>query len=125
MIKRTIAHREELSVPVNLVKSDWTSKIITEDDGIQRVKAGTLISLKTSSKDIRIDGTDIVPFSGTGVADAVLLNDVEFKIASHTNESGTALLEGIVYLNKLIEVEGTVTKAMLPEKITYVDKNRQ
>ena len=58
MIKRTIAHREELSVPVNLVKSDWTSKIITEDDGIQRVKAGTLISLKTSSEDIRIDVTD-------------------------------------------------------------------
>lgn len=125
MIKRTIAHREELSVPVNLVKSDWASELITEDDGIQRVKAGTLISLKTSSEDIRIDGTDVIPFPGTGTADAVLLNDVEFKITSHTNEPGTALLEGIVYLNKLIEVDSTVTKAMLPEKITYVDKNRQ
>lgn len=125
MIKRTIAHREELSVPVNLVKSDWTTKIVTENDGIQRVKAGTLISLKTSSEDIRIDGTDVIPFSGTGTADAVLLNDVEFKIASHANEPGTALLEGIVYLDKLIEVDSTVTKAMLPQKITYVDKNRQ
>ena len=125
MIKRTIAHREELSVPVNLVKSAWASDLVTEDDGIQRVKAGTLISLKKPSEDIRIDGTDVIPFSGAGTADAVLLNDVEFKIASHTNEPGTALLEGIVYLNKLIEVDNTVTKAMLPEKITYVDKNRQ
>ena len=125
MIKRTIAHREELSVPVNLVKSAWASDLVTEDDGIQRVKAGTLISLKKPSEDIRIDGTDVIPFSGAGTADAVLLNDVEFKIASHTNEPGTALLEGIVYLNKLIEVDNTVTKAMLPKKITYVDKNRQ
>lgn len=125
MIKRTIAHREELSVPVNLVKSDWASALVTEDDGIQRVKAGTLITLKTPSKNIRINGTDVIPFPGTGTADAVLLNDVEFKIASHTNETGTALLEGIVYLNKLIELNNKVTKAMLPEKITYIDKNRQ
>lgn len=125
MIKRTIAHKEELSLPVNLIKSDWTSKIVTEDDGIQRVKAGTLLSLKNKSEDIRINGTDIVPFGGAGKADGILLNDVEFKILKHANETGTALIEGIVYLNKLIEVDNTVTKAMLPEKITYVDKNRQ
>ena len=125
MIKRTIAHKEELSLPVNLIKSDWTSKIVTEDDGVERVKAGTLLSLKNKSEDIRINGTDIVPFGGAGKADGILLNDVEFKILKHANETGTALIEGIVYLNKLIEVDNTVTKAMLPEKITYVDKNRQ
>lgn len=125
MIKRTIAHKEELSLPVNLIKSDWTSKIVTEDDGVERVKAGTLLSLKNTSEDIRINGTNIVPFGGAGKADGILLNDVEFKILKHANETGTALIEGIVYLNKLIEVDNTVTKAMLPEKITYVNKNRQ
>ena len=125
MIKRTIAHKEELSLPVNLIKSDWTSKIVTEDDGVKRVKAGTLLSLKNKSEDIRINGTDIVPFGGAGKADGILLNDVEFKILKHANETGTALIEGIVYLNKLIAVDNTVTKAMLPEKITYVNKNRQ
>ena len=125
MIKRTIAHKEELSLPVNLIKSDWTSKIVTEDDGIQRVKAGTLLSLKNKSEDIRINGTDIVPFGGAGKADGILLNDVEFKILKHANETGTALIEGIVYLDKLIDLDNTVTKAMLPEKITYVNKNRQ
>ena len=125
MIKRTIAHREELSLPVNLIKSDWTSKIVTEDDGVKRVKAGTLLSLKNKSEDIRINGTDIVPFGGAGKADGILLNDVEFKILKHANETGTALIEGIVYLDKLIDLDNTVTKAMLPEKITYVDKNRQ
>ena len=125
MIKRTIAHKEELSLPVNLIKSDWTSKIVTEDDGVERVKAGTLLSLKNKSEDIRINGTDIVPFGGAGKADGILLNDVEFKILKHANETGTALIEGIVYLDKLIDLDNTVTKAMLPEKITYVDKNRQ
>ncbi len=125
MIKRTIAHKEELSLPVNLIKSDWTSKIVTEDDGVERVKAGTLLSLKNTSKDIRINGTDIVPFGGAGKADGILLNDVEFKILKHANETGTALIEGIVYLDKLIDLDNTVTKAMLPEKITYVNKNRQ
>ena len=125
MIKRTIAHKEELSLPVNLIKSDWTSKIVTEDDGVERVKAGTLLSLKNTSEDIRINGTDIVPFGGAGKADGILLNDVEFKILKHANETGTALIEGIVYLDKLIDLDNTVTKAMLPEKITYVDKNRQ
>ncbi len=125
MIKRTIAHKEELSLPVNLIKSDWTSKIVTEDDGVERVKAGTLLSLKKTGKDIRINGTDIVPFGGAGKADGILLNDVEFKILKHANETGTALIEGIVYLDKLIDLDNTVTKAMLPEKITYVNKNRQ
>lgn len=125
MIKRTIAHKEELSLPVNLIKSDWTSKIVTEDDGVKRVKAGTLLSLKNKSEDIRINGTDIVPFGGAGKADGILLNDVEFKILKHANETGTALIEGIVYLDKLIDLDNTVTKAMLPEKITYVNKNRQ
>lgn len=125
MIKRTIAHKEELSLPVNLIKSDWTSKIVTEDDGVERVKAGTLLSLKNKSEDIRINGTDIVPFGGAGKADGILLNDVEFKILKHANETGTALIEGIVYLDKLIDLDNTVTKAMLPEKITYVNKNRQ
>lgn len=125
MIKRTIAHKEELSLPVNLIKSDWTSKIVTEDDGVKRVKAGTLLSLKNKSEDIRINGTDIVPFGGAGKADGILLNDVEFKILKHANETGTALIEGIVYLDKLIALDNTVTKAMLPEKITYVNKNRQ
>ena len=125
MIKRTIAHKEELSLPVNLIKSDWTSKIVTEDDGVERVKAGTLLSLKNKSEDIRINGTDIVPFGGAGKADGILLNDVEFKILKHANETGTALIEGIVYLDKLIALDNTVTKAMLPEKITYVNKNRQ
>ena len=73
MIKRTIAHKEELSLPVNLIKSDWTSKIVTEDDGVKRVKAGTLLSLKNTSEDIRINGTDIVPFGGAGKADGILL----------------------------------------------------
>lgn len=125
MIKRTIAHKEELSLPVNLIKSDWTSKIVTEDDGVERVKAGTLLSLKNTSEDIRINGTDIVPFGGAGKAVGILLNDVEFKILKHANETGTALIEGIVYLDKLIDLDNTVTKAMLPEKITYVNKNRQ
>lgn len=125
MIKRTIAHKEELSLPVNLIKSDWTSKIVTEDDGVKRVKAGTLLSLKNKSEDIRINGTDIVPFGGAGKADGILLNDVEFKILKHANETGTALIEGIVYLDKLIDLDNTVKKAMLPEKITYVNKNRQ
>ena len=124
VIKRTIAYKENMSVPVNLIKADWTSKIIKEVDGIERIKAGTLLKLKVSTEDIRINGTDVIPFSGTGKADAILLNDIELRIASHENETGTALIDGIVYLNKLVDLDNTVTKNMLPEKITYVDKNR-
>ena len=123
MIKRTIAHKEELSLPVNLIKSDWTSKIVTEDDGVKRVKAGTLLSLKNKSEDIRINGTDIVPFGGAGKADGILLNDVEFT-HYHTNETGTAIINGTVYLDKLQEVDSTVTVSALPTKIDYVSKKR-
>ena len=62
--------------------------------------------------------------NGAGTADAILLNDVEFT-HYHTNETGTAIINGTVYLDKLQEVDSTVTVSALPTKIDYVSKKRK
>ena len=124
MIKRTIAHNEigGTNVAVNVIKRDFTGKIFTENNK-EYILAGTLLSLKDPSKNIRKNGVDVVPFSGAGTADAILLNDVEFT-HYHTNETGTAIINGTVYLDKLQEVDSTVTVSALPTKIDYVSKKR-
>lgn len=124
MIKRTIAHNEigGTNVAVNVIKGDFTGKIFTENNK-EYILAGTLLSLKDPSKDIRQNGVDVIPFSGAGTADAILLNDVEFT-HYHTNETGTAIINGTVYLDKLQEVDSTVKVSALPTKIDYVSKKR-
>ena len=124
MIKRTIAHNEigGTNVSVNVNKGDFLGKIFIENNK-EYILAGTLLSLKNSKQDIRQNGTDVIPFNGTGTADAILLNDVEFT-HYHTNETGTAIINGTVYLDKLQEVDPTVTVSVLPTKIDYVSKKR-
>ena len=124
MIKRTIAHNEigGTNVAVNVIKGDFAGKIFKENNK-EYILAGTLLSLKDPSKNIRKNGVDVVPFSGAGTADAILLNDVEFT-HYHTNETGTAIINGTVYLDKLQEVDSTVTVSALPTKIDYVSKKR-
>ena len=87
MIKRTIAHNEigGTNVAVNVIKGDFAGKIFKENNK-EYILAGTLLSLKDPSKNIRKNGVDVVPFSGAGTADAILLNDVEFT-HYHTNET--------------------------------------
>lgn len=124
MIKRTIAHNEigGTNVSVNVNKGDFLGKIFIENNK-EYILAGTLLSLKNSKQDIRENGMDVMPFSGAGTADAILLNDVVFT-HYHTNETGTAIINGTVYLDKLQEVDPTVTVSALPTKIDYVSKKR-
>ena len=124
MLKRVIAHNEMggLSLPVNILKADWASKTYVENNRTYLL-AGHLLQVKNAGDDIRLKGVEVIPFAGTGQADAVLLNDVEL-IWNKDNATGTALVNGIVYLDKLQEVEATVTKAMLPLKIDYTSKSR-
>ena len=124
MIKRTIAHNEVggINVPVNLIKADFSSLLYEENERYY-ILAGTLLSLKVSGENIRKKGVDVVPFTGTGQADAILLSDVEFKLKER-NKVGTAMIKGVVYLDKLKEVTSTITEANLPKNVDYLNKTR-
>ena len=124
MIKRTIAHNEVggINVPVNLIKADFSSLLYEENERYY-ILAGTLLRLKVSGENIRKEGVDVVPFTGTGQADAILLSDVEFKLKD-VNKVGTAMIKGVVYLDKLKEVTSTITEANLPKNVDYLNKTR-
>ena len=101
MLKRTVMHKEKLNVKVKILKSDFMQQIYKDTNtNKEYLLAGVLVKAK-NGEDLRENGAFVVPISG------------------------------IAYLDKLIDVGKehktpiTVTKAELPEKITYVYKDRK
>ena len=128
MLKRTVMHKENLNVKVKILKSDFTQQIYKDTNtNKEYLLAGVLVKAK-NGEDLRENGAFVVPISVGDKADGILLHDLEFNF---NNETAAICIEGIVYLDKLIDVGKehktpiTVTKAELPEKITYVYKDRK
>ena len=127
MKKRTIMHREDLNVTARFLKSDFTGQIIKE--GVtEYLPAGTLVKMKTGSEEIREKGGNVVPILVTDKAIGILVHDVEFYSYEKT---GTVAIEGVTYLDNLVEVgkehptQLAVTKDRLPVGVTYIFKNRK
>ena len=127
MKKRTIMHREDLNVTARFLKSDFTGQIIKE--GVtEYLPAGTLVKMKTTSEEIREKGGNVVPILVTDKAIGILVHDVEFYSYEKT---GTVAIEGVTYLDNLVEVgkehptQLAVTKDRLPVGVTYIFKNRK
>ena len=130
MLKRTVMHKENLNVKVKILKSDFTQQIYKDTNtNKEYLLAGVLVKAK-NGEDLRENGALVVPISAGDKADGILLHDLEFNFRND-NETAAICIEGIVYLDKLIDVGKehktpiTVTKAELPEKITYVYKDRK
>ena len=121
-------HREHLNVVVRGAKADFANQLIKEGVSLF-LPAGTLLKSK-NSYDLREKSDLMLPIAVTEKADGVLVHDVEFK-DWETEKPLTVAIEGIVYLDKLIEVGKehktplTVTKDRLPAGVTYVYKNRK
>lgn len=130
MKKRTVMHKENLNVVVKLFKEDFTNVLIKERNGVEYIPAGVLIKSKAGSEDIREKGYRATPITGTEKADGIIMQDVEFRNNS-IETVGTVSIEGIAYLDKLIEVGKefkqplTITKTNLPTGITYIYKERK
>lgn len=128
MRKRAIMHRERLNVVVKAAKADFANQLVKEGASLF-LPAGTLLKSK-NSYDLREKSDLMLPIAVTEKADGVLVHDVEFK-DWETEKPLTVAIEGIVYLDKLIEVGKehktplTVTKDRLPAGVTYVYKNRK
>lgn len=130
MLKRTVMHKEKLNVQVKVLKSDFANYIYKDKNtNKEYLLAGTLVKAK-NGEDLRETGAFVIP-SGTGTrADGVLVHDVEFKYYND-NEQAAVAIEGVAYLDKLIEVGKeyatpvTITKAELPEGVTYIYKDRK
>lgn len=129
MKKRTVIHKEGLNVKVKFKKEDFTGYIYKDvKQNKEYLMAGTLIKVK-SGNDIRKTGDYVESFKGTGKADAILVHDVELK-HYRTEETGAVTIEGIAYIDKIkelyteLEASFTVDETMLPEKITYLYKER-
>lgn len=128
MKKRAVMHREYLNVVVKASKADFANQLIKEGVSLF-LPAGTLLKSK-NSYDLREKSDLMLPIAVTEKADGVLVHDVEFK-DWETEKPLTVAIEGIVYLDKLIEVGKehktplTVTKDRLPAGVTYVYKNRK
>lgn len=130
MLKRTVMHKENLNVQVKILKSDFANCIYNDKNtNKEYLLAGTLVKAK-NGENLRETGAFVIP-TGTGTqAEGILIHDVEFK---HYNDNvqATVSIEGIVYLDKLIEVGKehptpvTVTKAELPAGVTYIYKDRK
>lgn len=130
MLKRTVMHKENLNVKVKILKSDFTQQIYKDTNtNKEYLLAGVLVKAK-NGEDLRENGAFVVPISAGDKAEGVLLHDLEFNFRND-NETAAICIEGIAYLDKLIDVGKehktpiTVTKAELPEKITYVYKDRK
>lgn len=130
MLKRTVIHKENLNVKVKILKSDFTQQIYKDTNtNKEYLLAGVLVKAK-NGEDLRENGAFVAPISAGDKADGILLHDLEFNFRND-NETAAICIEGIVYLDKLIDVGKehktpiTVTKAELPEKITYVYKDRK
>ena len=127
MKKRTVMHIEKVNVVTRFLKSDFAGYLIEEGEN-SYLPAGTLVKVK-DTYDIREKGGFVIP-STTGKADGILVHDIEFK-GYETEKPGTVTIEGVAYLDKLIEVGKehkstlTVTKEMLPTGITYIYKTRK
>lgn len=128
MKKRAVMHRENLNVVVKASKADFANQLVKEGASLF-LPAGTLLKSK-NSYDLREKSDLMLPIAVTEKADGVLVHDVEFK-DWETEKPLTVAIEGIVYLDKLIEVGKehktplTVTKDRLPAGVTYVYKNRK
>ena len=128
MKKRTVMHREHLNVVVRGLKTDLSNHLVKDGTRLF-LPAGTLLKSK-NNYDLREKSDVMAPILVTEKADGVLVHDVEFK-DWETEKPLTVAIEGIVYLDKLIEVGKehktplTVTKDRLPAGITYVYKNRK
>lgn len=128
MRKRAIMHRERLNVVVRGAKADFANQLIKEGVSLF-LPAGTLLKSK-NSYDLREKSDLMLPIAVTEKADGVLVHDVEFK-DWEMEKPLTVAIEGIVYLDKIIEVGKeyktplTVTKDRLPAGVTYVYKNRK
>lgn len=128
MKKRAVMHREHLNVVVKASKADFANQLVKEGVSLF-LPAGTLLKSK-NSYDLREKSDLMLPIAVTEKADGVLVHDVEFK-DWETEKPLTVAIEGIVYLDKLIEVGKehktplTVTKDRLPAGVTYVYKNRK
>ena len=128
MKKRAVMHRDFNNVVIRLLKSDFANQLIKEGSS-EFLPAGTLLKAKNGN-DLREKSDYMLPISAGTKADGVLVHDVEFR-GFETDVKGTVAIEGIVYLDKLIEVGKehktplTVTKTELPEKVTYVYKDRK
>ena len=126
MRKRAVMHREHLNVVVRGAKADFANQLIKEGVSLF-LPAGTLLKSK-NSYDLKSDL--MLPIAVTEKADGVLVHDVEFK-DWETEKPLTVAIEGIVYLDKLIEVGKehktplTISKDRLPAGVTYVYKNRK
>ena len=128
MRKRAIMHRERLNVVVKAAKADFTNQLVEEGDFLI-LPAGTLVKSK-NSYDLREKSDLMLPIAVTEKADGVVVHDVLFN-PRDLERPVTIALEGVVYLDNLIEVgKGfktplTVTKDRLPAGVTYVYKNRK
>ena len=128
MKKRAVMHREHLNVVVRGAKADLANQLIKEGVSLF-LPAGTLLKSK-NSYDLREKSDLMLPIAVTEKADGVLVHDVEFK-DWEMEKPLTVAIEGIVYLDKIIEVGKeyktplTVTKDRLPAGVTYVYKNRK
>lgn len=128
MRKRAIMHRERLNVVVKAAKADFANQLVEEGDFLI-LPAGTLVKSK-NSYDLREKSDLTLPIAVTEKADGVVVHDVLFN-PRDLERPVTIALEGVVYLDNLIEVgKGfktplTVTKDRLPANVTYVYKNRK
>lgn len=128
MRKRAIMHRERLNVVVKAAKADFANQLVEEGDFLI-LPAGTLVKSK-NSYDLREKSDLMLPIAVTEKADGVVVHDVLFN-PRDLERPVTIALEGVVYLDNLIEVgKGfktplTVTKDRLPSNVTYVYKNRK
>ena len=128
MRKRARMHRERLNVVVKAAKADFANQLVEEGDFLI-LPAGTLVKSK-NSYDLREKSDLMLPIAVTEKADGVVVHDVLFN-PRDLERPVTIALEGVVYLDNLIEVgKGfktplTVTKDRLPANVTYVYKNRK
>ena len=128
MKQRTVMHKEGLNVVVKFKKSDFAGQIYKEANR-EYLLAGTLVNVKTAGEDIRKKGVYVKSATAGTKADGILMHNVEF-VYYHDEEIGTVTIEGVAYLDKLIEVGKehptplTVTEAELPSGVTYVNKDR-
>lgn len=128
MIKRSIVHKEGLALMVNLKHSDFEN-VVYHDKSENKfyVLEGTPIKVK--SGDIKKNVVEVKPTGATEKADGFLVGDTELKFYNDY-ETGTVLLSGVVYFDKILEAiqdfktPYTFTTAEMPSKIDYIYKNR-
>lgn len=129
MVKRSIVHKDGLSLTVNLKHSDFGDVVyFDKNENKKYVLEGTPVKVKTGG-DVYKNVVEVIPTKATEKADGFIIGDTELKYYNDY-ETGTIILQGVVYFDKVLEAiqdfktPFAFTLAEMPTKITAVYKNR-